>query len=53
VYSVSYAKIGSLLLNTKGIQDYNTLLVNGGSANITISDIEMPIIGTITLAEVV
>jgi uncharacterized phage protein gp47/JayE len=53
VYSVSYAKIGSLLLATAGVQDYNTLLVNGGTANITIGDEELPIVGTVTLTEAV
>jgi len=52
-YSVSYAKIGSLLLATAGVQDYNTLLVNSGTANITIADTEMPLVGTVTLTEVV
>lgn len=53
IYSVSYAKIGSLLLSTAGVEDYNTLLVNGGTANITIGDAQMPIVGTVTLMEVV
>jgi uncharacterized phage protein gp47/JayE len=52
-YSVSYAKIGSILLATAGVQDYNSLLVNGGTANITIGNEEMPIAGTIALTEVV
>lgn len=52
VYSVSYAKIGSLLLLTYGVSDYNTLLVNGGTANITILDTEIPLVGAITLTEV-
>jgi uncharacterized phage protein gp47/JayE len=52
IYNVSYAKIGSILLATKGVQDYNSLLVNGGSNSIVISDSEMPIRGTITLTEV-
>ncbi len=52
VYSVSYAQIGSLLLATEGIQDYDTLLVNGDVANIVIGAEEMPIIGTVTLTEV-
>jgi len=52
-YSVSYAKIGSLLLATAGVEDYNTLLVNTGTANITILDSEMPHTGTVTLTEVV
>jgi uncharacterized phage protein gp47/JayE len=53
IYSVSYARIGSLLLAIDGVQDYNTLLVNGGTANITILDTEMPLTGAITLTEVV
>lgn len=52
-YSVSYAKIGSILLATAGVQDYNSLLVNGGTANITIGNEEMPIAGIVTLTEVV
>ena len=53
VYSVSYAKIGSLLLDTAGVQDYDTLLVNTGTANITIGNEELPIAGIVTLTEVV
>jgi uncharacterized phage protein gp47/JayE len=48
-YSVSYAKIGSLLLSTDGVSDYGALLVNGGTANITIPAADIPIAGTITL----
>ena len=48
-YSVSYAKIGSILLSTPGITDYSDLTVNEGTGNITIGDTEMPILGTITL----
>ena len=51
-YSVSYARIGSILLSTPGIADYDTLLVDSDNANITIGDTEMPIVGTITLTEV-
>lgn len=51
-YSVSYARIGSILLSTTGVADYSSLVVNGGSANVIITDTEMPIIGTITLLEV-
>lgn len=52
-YSVSYARIGSILLATAGVQDYNSLLINGGTANITIGNEEMPIAGSVTLTEVV
>jgi uncharacterized phage protein gp47/JayE len=52
IYSVSYARIGSLLLSTDGVRDYNDLLVNSGTANIIISPTEMPVAGTVTLTEV-
>lgn len=52
-YSISYAKIGSILLSTEGVQDYDTLVVNSGTENITIGDEEMPIAGIVTLTEVV
>lgn len=52
VYTVSYAKIGSLLLSVPGVADYNSLTVNDGTENISIADDEMPILGTITLTEV-
>ena len=51
MYSVSYAKIGSLLLSTPGVADYNTLLVNSGTVNIAVPDEDIPIAGTITLSE--
>ena len=51
-YSVSYAKIGSILLSTPGVSDYLNLLVNLGTANVNIGEIEMPITGTIDLTEV-
>jgi uncharacterized phage protein gp47/JayE len=52
-YSISYARIGSLLLSTVGVSDYVNLLVNGGAANITIGETEVPVAGTIALTEVV
>ncbi len=52
-YSISYAKIGSILLSTEGVLDYDMLLVNSGTANITIGGEEIPIIGAITLTEVI
>ncbi len=52
IYSVSYAKIGSLLLSTAGVEDYNTLLLNDSTDNIVIGDTELPICNTVVLAEV-
>lgn len=51
-YTISYAKVGSLLLSVPGVADYSNLTVNGGNENITIGDDEMPILGDITLVEV-
>lgn len=51
--NVSYAKIGNLLFETKGIIDYSNLVVNDATANIplslTSSLCEIPILGMVTL----
>lgn len=52
IYTVTYAKIGSLLLSIPGVADYSNLTVSGGNENVTIGDDEMPILGTVTLTEV-
>ncbi|MCO1603657.1 baseplate J/gp47 family protein [Desulfosporosinus nitroreducens] len=46
---VSYAKVGTLLLNTLGVIDYTSLTVNGGSANVALADEEIPVLGTVGL----
>lgn len=51
-YRVSYARIGSLLLATKGVQDYDNLTLNGAMANVIIADKSIPIMGTIDFSEV-
>ncbi|MBO8158820.1 baseplate J/gp47 family protein [Thermosyntropha sp.] len=48
---VSYAKIGSLLLDTPGVLDYSGLTLNGGTGNVSIGDTEVAILGTVTLNE--
>ncbi len=52
VYSISYAKVGSLLLSTIGVADYDNLQLDGGIGNIVIGDNELPVCGTVTLTEV-
>lgn len=47
---VSYAKIGSVVMSVDGVTDYSALLVNGGTANVTLSDDEVPVLGTVTLS---
>lgn len=50
-YSVSYAKIGGLLLDTAGVEDYSGLTINTGTGNVTIGTKEIPVKGTVTLTE--
>ncbi|MCM1567740.1 hypothetical protein [Dehalobacter sp. 4CP] len=51
---VSFARIGSTLLETPGILDHTGLTVNGGTANIvigtTFNNCRVAIAGTVTLA---
>lgn len=44
---VSYAKIGSTILNSEGILDYTDLLVNNSVANIPIGNEEIAVMGVI------
>lgn len=47
--SPKYVRIGSLLLDTPGVQDYSGLTVNGGTGNVTINTGEVAVKGTVTL----
>jgi uncharacterized phage protein gp47/JayE len=47
--TVRYVRIGSLLLDTEGIQDYSNLQVNGGTGNVGINTGQIPVKGTVTL----
>ena len=44
---VSYAQIGSIILETEGVIDYTNLLVNDGTANVVIGNEEVAIMGVI------
>ncbi|MEG3040904.1 MAG: baseplate J/gp47 family protein [Clostridium sp.] len=46
---VSYARIGGIILATKGVLDYSNLRVNTGTANISILDTEVAILGGVTI----
>lgn len=46
---VSYAQVGSLLLDTPGVLDYSNLTLNSGTGNVSIGDIEVAVLGTVTL----
>ncbi|WP_353096248.1 baseplate J/gp47 family protein [Tissierella praeacuta] len=48
---VSYAQIGSLVLNVDGVLDYTDLMLNGGIENIIIDNEEVAILGEVVLSE--
>jgi uncharacterized phage protein gp47/JayE len=45
--SVSYAKIGSLIIDSEGVLDYQNLLINKGTTNIPIGNEEVAILGSV------
>ncbi|MFF2887025.1 baseplate J/gp47 family protein [Paenibacillus sp. NPDC057967] len=47
--SVKYVRIGSILLDTPGVQDYSGLTVNGITDNIPVGLGEVAVLGTVTL----
>ena len=49
-YIVVYNRIGYILLDTHGVVDFTSLLVNGGMVDIAISGNEVPVIGNIEVA---
>jgi uncharacterized phage protein gp47/JayE len=45
---VSYAQIGSLIFQTKGVVDYSNLTVNNGNKNIPLTNTSIAVLGVIT-----
>ncbi len=48
-YTLLYNRVAFLLLDIDGVVDYTALTVNGGTANITIGDSQVPVPGTVTV----
>lgn len=46
---ISVAKVGNLLLNTAGVEDFSNLLINGSSGNQQLQDEEIAVPGTVSL----
>ncbi len=46
---ISYAKIGSLILSADGVEDYSDLKVNSKTANISIADGAVPVLGSVVI----
>lgn len=51
---IKYTRVGSILSETSGVADYDhtSLLLNSGTANITIDADDYPVVSTVTLTEV-
>ena len=47
---VSYAQVGSLLLDTPGVLDYSGLTLNTGTGNVAIGDTQVAVKGTVALS---
>lgn len=48
---VSYAWIGSLILDSTGVLDYSNLTVNGGTGNVTVGDEQVAVLEQVVLSE--
>ena len=47
---LSYAKLGSIIFDTEGVEDYANLTLNGEAANVTIEDRQVLTLGGVTVA---
>jgi uncharacterized phage protein gp47/JayE len=47
---VSYAQIGNAIIGVEGVTDYENLEINGGTANITVPDRSVAIIGQVVFS---
>lgn len=52
VSMLSYAKIGSIIMNVDGVADYSQLLLNGGTVNISIGERQLPMAGELNFTHV-
>lgn len=50
VYTISYNKIGYLLMGVPGVVDYAALTVNGGTENVSIAADEVPVLREVEIS---
>jgi len=48
---ISYAYIGSKILESKGVSDYTSLTVNDGTANITLNSDEVAVLSEVVILD--
>lgn len=46
---LSRARVGASILQVRGVLDYSNLLLNGSTANIPLTNEQVPVLGTVTL----
>lgn len=46
---VSYARVGSIILDTEGVKDYTTFTLNNATTNVVIGDEEVSVIGNVVV----
>ena len=49
--TISAGKIGDIILNTDGVEDYDALTINGATTKITVPDKYVGVLGEVTLSE--
>lgn len=49
-YTIVYNRISYILLDINGVIDYTSLVVNGGTENITIGSEQVPVIGSVVIS---
>ena len=49
-YRVSYARIGSAILDSQGVEDYENLTVNGGTGNLAVPAKQAAVLGEVTVS---
>lgn len=46
---VSYARLGSIILNSEGVSDYSNLKVNSGVTNVSVQDSQIAVLGGVII----
>lgn len=47
-FVVAYMNVGAAILNVEGVESISNLLINGGTADITLENEQIPVVGTAT-----
>ena len=48
---IVYTEVGAILQGIKGVYDYSGLTINGGTVNVRIGDVEIPVLESVVLSD--